>query len=67
MGILNPVVTIGVFLPVDTKEASEAEIRDLISSPEGWQNYRTSEDDPETTMKLLQHMVEERWAVQSDM
>ena len=35
-------------------------------APEGWQNYRPNEDDPDTTAKLLQHMIHEDWAIRSD-
>ncbi len=62
LGIIHPVTSKGIFPPVDTVTPTAESIQALASSPHGWANYRSSEEDPSTTIELLQNMVEKDWA-----
>ena len=62
LGILHPVTSRGIFPPVDTVAPTPESISALASSPDDWENYRSSEDDPNTTHELLQTMVDKGWA-----
>ena len=53
-----------IYPPVD--EAAPATYLDLeriATTPEGWANYRSAEDDLEVCNRLLGRMVEKGWAV----
>ncbi len=63
LGIIHPVTSKGIFPPVEVVAPTEGSIAALASSPEGWSNYRSSEDDPVTTAMLLHNMVSKGWAL----
>jgi hypothetical protein len=63
LGIVHPVTSKGIFPPVEVVVPTDGSIAALASSPEGWSNYRSSEDDPATTAMLLQGMVDKGWAL----
>jgi hypothetical protein len=63
LGIIHPVTSRGIFPPVDVIVPTDGSIAALASTPEGWSNYRSSEEDPSTTAMLLQNMVDKGWAL----
>ncbi len=62
LGIIHPVTSKGIFPAVDTVAPTIDAIASLASSPAGWENYRSSEEDPNTTSELLKTMVDKGWA-----
>ena len=66
LGILNAVAPTGIFPTVPEASPNPEQIQDLASLPQGWVNYRSSEDEPIITDSILQSMVSKQWATCCD-
>ena len=53
LGVLSPVTQTGVFPPVPVNPTSMDLIQALATTPDGWSNYRSSEDEPKVTGDIL--------------
>ena len=58
LGVVHPLDTRGVFPPIsEPTPATPQEIASLVVSPDGWENYRSADDDPAVCAELLGAMI----------
>ncbi len=66
LGINQQISRSGVFPPVEDRTVGQGYLESLVLGPQGWSNYRSSEDEPELTRELLDAMVDKSWAFKYD-
>jgi hypothetical protein len=66
LGIINEITATGIFPKVEPAESTMDPLQDIASSPQGWANYKSAEESPDTKKEILTNMVKEEWAIQCD-